>query len=191
MQTFWTRALLEQERDDYEPPAIRSGRVAQSHCEDAARSGGPFYCPGERTVYLEPGFLQALSDPAQAYVLAHLVAHHIQNFIGVHDAVRTRQLERGRNAAARLGVAYELQADCFAGIWAAEAETAGLLALPQPERLMEQVASVASRRVEIRGNQLLPEIFEHAPAESRAAWFERGREAGDPALCDPFPDDEE
>ena len=190
-QRHWAAALREQGREDFEPARVRGfTEPPRSACETEARADGPFYCAEEDTVYLQTEFLEELPRDAQAYLVGHLVAHHIQDFIGVTGEVNSRQLESGREEAARLGVAYELQADCFTGVWASAAEEDRVAGFDDLEAMFERVSEVAGERLDPAGSQLRPEIFSHAPAASRAVWFERGRESRDPGACDPFETDE-
>ena len=190
-QRHWATALSEQGRD-FQPAAVRGfTEPPRTDCETEAGSGGPFYCAEEDTIYLQTDLLGELARDAQAYLVGHLVAHHVQDFIGVTREVNSRQLESGREEAARLGVAYELQADCFTGVWAAAADEDGVARFDDPEAMFERVSELANERLDPAGPQLRPEIFSHAPAASRAVWFERGRESEDPAVCDSFQTGEE
>jgi hypothetical protein len=189
-QRYWAAVLQEEGRDDFESARVRGfSDRPRTECETAAQTGGPFYCDDDATIYLQTDFLTRLPPAGQAYVVAHLVAHHVQAAIGLTEALEARQLESGREEAARLGVAYELQADCFTGVWAAAAEADGVAGFDDLERMLERVSTLAGNRLDPAGPQLRPEIFAHAPATSRALWFERGRDTEDPALCTTYQTD--
>jgi len=153
---------------------------------------GPFYCPADEGVYLDTDFYGELSqrfgaagDFAQAYVIAHEVGHHIQKLTGVADQVQAAQQRASRTQGNQLQVAMELQADCYAGVWAAQNRERmepgdveeGLRAAHQ---IGDDVLQRASQGV------VIPESFTHGSAEQRMAWLKKGLETGDPDQCDTF-----
>jgi predicted metalloprotease len=157
---------------------------------------GPFYCPGDQKVYIDLRFyevmerkLGARGDFAQAYVIAHEVAHHVQNQLGVMqraDALRSRGGEAQANA---VSVRVELQADCFAGVWAARSQKANGWRL-EPGDIEEglNAASQIGDDTLQRKSQgtVVPESFTHGTSAQRVSWFRRGLETGDAARCDTF-----
>jgi predicted metalloprotease len=168
-----------------------------SACGLSSSATGPFYCPGDRKVYLDLSFFNALhqklgapGDFAQAYVLAHEVGHHVQNLTGTLDS----QPFRG-NANER-SVRVELQADCYAGVWGHEAAkpgraAAGLVELEpgDVEEGLNAAAAIGDDRLQKRSEgHVSPESFTHGSSEQRVAWFKRGMETGDPRACDTFAD---
>jgi len=157
---------------------------------------GPFYCPMDRQVYLDLGFWNTMSerlgaegDFAQAYVIAHEVGHHVQTLEGTADRVRQAQSQaRSQAEANRWQVAMELQADCYAGVWAARVGQAsgGQVTLESGD--IEEGLNAASRIGDdvLSGGQASPESFTHGSSEQRVEWLRRGLQSGDPAQCDTF-----
>ncbi len=157
---------------------------------------GPFYCPMDRQVYLDLGFWNTMSqqlgasgDFAQAYVIAHEVGHHVQTLEGTADRVRQAQSQaRSQAEANRWQVAMELQADCYAGVWAARVGQAsgGQVTLEPGD--IEEGLNAASRIGDdvLSGGRASPESFTHGSSEQRVEWLRRGLQSGDPAQCDTF-----
>jgi predicted metalloprotease len=171
-----------------------SGAV-QSACGFAQAAVGPFYCPGDRQVYIDLSFYQDLQsrfgapgDFAQAYVVAHEVGHHVQTLLGISErnmAARQRASEEEANA---LSVRQELQADCFAGIWAHNADRSRqLLEAGDIEEGLNAAAAIGDDRLQkqTRG-YVSPESFTHGSSEQRVRWFKRGFETGAVDSCDSF-----
>ena len=161
---------------------------------------GPFYCPTDRTVYLDLGFWQEMetqlgasgADFARAYVIAHEFGHHVQTLTGTSDQVRqAQQRARGEAEANQYSVALELQADCYAGVWAANAAAVsnGQVALEAGdlEEGMKTANAIGDDTLQRRsGRQVTPEGFTHGSAAQRVEWLRRGYQSGDPAVCDTF-----
>jgi hypothetical protein len=180
----------------YEPPTLVlfSGAV-QSACGFAQAAVGPFYCPGDRQVYIDLSFYQELQsrfgapgDFAQAYVVAHGVGHRVQTLLGISErtmAARQRASEAEANA---LSVRQELQADCFSGIWAHSADRSRqLLEAGDIEEGLNAAAAIGDDRMQkqTRG-YVSPESFTHGSSEQRVRWFKRGFESGSVESCDTF-----
>lgn len=168
----------------------------QSACGFAQSATGPFYCPGDRKVYLDLGFfdeldrkLGASGDFAQAYVLAHELGHHVQTLVGVESQVRSRQSSDPsvRNA---LSVRMELQADCFAGVWGHHANKGSGRVQLDPGDVEEGLAAAAAigddRLQRMQGGRIAPERFTHGSSAQRAEWLRRGLQSGDPNACNTF-----
>lgn len=180
----------------YEQPklVLFSGAV-QSACGFAQAAVGPFYCPGDRKVYIDLSFYQELQsrfgapgDFAQAYVVAHEVGHHVQTLLGISDrnmAARQRASEAEANA---LSVRQELQADCFAGIWAHNADRSRqLLEQGDIEEGLNAASAIGDDRLQKQSRgYIAPESFTHGSSEQRVRWFKRGLESGDVNSCDTF-----
>jgi uncharacterized protein len=179
----------------YEQPSLVlfSGAV-QSACGFAQAAVGPFYCPGDRKVYIDLSFYQDLQsrfgapgDFAQAYVVAHEVGHHVQTLLGISErnmAARQRASEAEANA---LSVRQELQADCFAGIWAHNADRSRLLEAGDIEEGLNAAAAIGDDRLQKQSRGYVsPESFTHGSSEQRVRWFKRGFESGSVDSCDTF-----
>jgi predicted metalloprotease len=182
----------------YEPPTLYlfSGAV-QSACGMAGAAVGPFYCPADRKVYIDLSFFEELDrrfgapgDFAQGYVVAHEVGHHVQNLTGVADQVHARRSRVSEVEGNRLQVKMELQADCYAGIWAREG-------LARNNRLEDGDIQEGLRAAEAIGDdtlqrkargQVVPESFTHGSSAQRMAWFRKGFDTGQVSACDTFRD---
>ena len=165
----------------------------QSGCGAAQAAMGPFYCPTDQRIYIDPQFFDELSrrfgapgDFAQAYVIAHEVGHHIQNLTGTLDEARRAQARAGRVEGNQIQVQVELQADCYAGVWAANArdERGSILEPGDIEEGMRAAEAIGDDTLQ-RSTQgrVVPETFTHGTAEQRMAALRRGLETGDPASC--------
>ena len=190
----WTK-LFAEAGDTYRPPVLvlfEDG--VSSACGFTSAAVGPFYCPGDDKVYIDLGFFRELQrmgaggDFAQAYVLAHEVGHHVQNLLGVSMAVQRRQRQLPKVEANRLSVLTELQADCYAGVWAHHAHTDRQLLEPGDlEEGMNAAAKIGDDALMSRaGARVRPEAFTHGTSEQRQQWLYRGLETGDPQACDTF-----
>jgi hypothetical protein len=189
-------AIFEAQGSDYQEPrlVLFSGAV-QSACGFADAAVGPFYCPPDQQVYLDTSFfadmerkLEASGDFAAAYVVAHEVGHHVQNQLGIMDRVNEVRGSGTSEQANQLSVMMELQADCFAGVWANHAQTQRNALEPGDiEEGLNAAAAVGDDRLQRRSQgYVVPESFTHGTSEQRVAWFRRGLETGDPDSCDTF-----
>jgi predicted metalloprotease len=179
----------------YTPPLLElfDGSV-QSACGYASAAAGPFYCPGDQRVYLDTSFFRDLArmggpgDFAAAYVIGHEVGHHVQTLLGTSDKVHAAQ-QRGNEATAnRLQVAMELQADCFAGVWAYHANQRNRVLEPGDvdEGLAAAQAIGDDRLQRNAGRRVTPDSFTHGSSAQRQQWLKTGLTTGDPAACDTF-----
>jgi predicted metalloprotease len=187
--------VFAQQRRRYEPPLLDlfDGSV-QSACGYASSAAGPFYCPGDRRVYLDTSFFRDLArlggpgDFAAAYVIGHEVGHHVQTLLGTSDQVHAAQ-QRGNQAAAnRLQVAMELQADCFAGVWAYHANQRNRVLEPgDVEEGLAAAAAIGDDRLQRNaGRRVTPDSFTHGSSAQRQQWLKTGLATGDPAACNTF-----
>ena len=162
-------------------------------CGAASSAVGPFYCPGDQVVYLDLSFygalqnqLRAAGDFAWAYVIAHEVGHHVQQQLGTSDEVRELQRDQGGEAN-ELSVRLELQADCYAGVWANTVYKKGDLEKGDVREALRAAGAVGDDRLQRQATGGIdPDGFTHGTSEQRRSWFERGYENGDPNACDTF-----
>jgi predicted metalloprotease len=163
----------------------------RSGCGQAAAAMGPFYCPADERVYIDLGFYQELASRfgapgqfAQAYVIAHEVGHHVQHVLGLDERVRAAQA-RSPRARNELSVRMELQADCFAGVWANSVQDRNRLDPGDLEQGLAAASAIGDDRIqEATTGRVNPDSFTHGSAEQRVRWFRRGFESGDAARCD-------
>jgi len=194
MEDTWP-GLLQSMGEQYVPPRlVLFSNTVQSACGYGEAASGPFYCPGDQKVYIDLSFFNELSrlgapgDFAQAYVIGHEVGHHVQNLLGISDRVRQMQ-SRGVEAEANaLSVMLELQADCFAGVWAYHANQQRQMLEPGDveEGLSAAAAIGDDRLLRMSGRAVQPESFTHGTSEQRAQWLRTGLSTGDCDACDTF-----
>ncbi|MBM7113716.1 neutral zinc metallopeptidase [Archangium primigenium] len=187
-------ALLSAEGVRYvQPRLVLFSEAVQSACGFQESAVGPFYCPGDQRVYLDLGFfrqleqqLDAPGDFARAYVVAHEVGHHVQNLLGI--SARVHEARGSRRDANALSVRQELQADCFAGIWAHHAQKQRHVLEPgDVEKGLNAASAIGDDTLQRRaGGHVVPESFTHGSSEQRVAWFRRGLEQGTLEACDTF-----
>ena len=179
----------------YEPPTlVLFTDMVRSGCGTASSQTGPFYCPLDRKVYLDLGFFHELArmggagDFAAAYVIGHEVGHHVQNLAGTADEVRSMQQRAGSAESNALSVRLELQADCYAGVWAARAhETETFLEPGDVEEGLAAAAAIGDDRLQrSAGRAAQPESFTHGSSAQRQRWLRAGLESGEPETCDTF-----
>src|SRR5690242_4549183 len=177
-------AVFEQRGAHYTPPKlVLFSRAIPSACGFANSAAGPFYCPEDSKVYLDLAFFQQLADEfqapgefAEAYVLAHEVGHHVQNLLGIASRVHAAQERASQAEGNQLSVKLELQADCFAGVWAHNAdETKHILEAGDVESALRAAAAVGDDTLQKRSQgYVVPESFTHGSAAERTGWFKRG-----------------
>ncbi len=165
-----------------------------SACGFASAATGPFYCPGDRKVYIDLAFYKELRDRfhapgdfAQAYVIAHEVGHHVQNLLGILPKVHAEQQRLGKTQANALQVRTELQADCFAGVWAHMADKKGILEVGDIDEALNAAAQIGDDTLQKQAQgYVVPDSFTHGSAAQRSRWFKRGYANGDIDTCDTF-----
>ncbi len=205
----WVTIVLDDIQDSWEVQFQQGGstyeRAKLALFEDGVETGGcgfapsqvgPFYCPADKTAYLDLSFIEELAtkyeaegDFAPAYVLAHEIGHHVQNITGVSSEVRNRQ-QRNPDDANDLSVRLELQADCLAGVWAHSTYEEGNLEDGDFEEGLAAAAAVGDDRLQKQaGAEVNPDTWTHGSSEQRQSWFTRGYESGDPDSCDTFSGD--
>ncbi len=189
-------AIFQANGQQYIPPKLVLYRDQMpTACGSGSAAAGPFYCPLDRKVYLDLGFFQQLSDEfqapgefAEAYVLAHEVGHHVQNLLGIAGKVRAAQERASEAQVNQLSVRLELQADCFAGVWAKHADqTKHILEQGDVEAALRAAAAVGDDTLQKRARgYVVPESFTHGSAAERTSWFKRGLTDGSIQGCDTF-----
>ncbi len=188
-EDVWSEILPQQAKVRYTPPTlVLFTNQVQSACGYTSAATGPFYCPGDRKLYLDFAFFRELKnefkaegDFAQAYVIAHEVGHHVQNLLGTMDKV-----QRAGNDN-RLSVALELQADCYAGVWAFYAAKKGLVEAGDPEEAIRAAGSVGDDTIQRRTTGYVrPDSFTHGSSQQRMQYFSKGMQSGDMRQCQTF-----
>jgi predicted metalloprotease len=195
-ETVWSDILPKQAGVRYRKPTLSlfTGSVS-SACGRASSAVGPFYCPGDEKIYIDFSFYRELKtqfkapgDFAQAYVLAHEVGHHIQNVTGMSDKVTAAQ-QRARSEAQsnQLSVALELQADCYAGVFAFYEQNKGYLEAGDIQEALTAASAVGDDNIQkMSQGYVVPDSFTHGSSQQRASWFQRGFQAGDMRQCNTF-----
>jgi predicted metalloprotease len=177
-----------------EPSLVLFRGATQTACGQGQAAMGPFYCPADQKVYIDLGFYEVLQkrlgapgDFAQAYVIAHEVGHHVQNLLGITgkmDQMRGRVSQAEYNA---MSVRLELQADCFAGVWANHAQRArAILEQGDVEEAMNAAAKIGDDALQGGKGRIVPESFTHGTSAQRARWFNTGLQQGSVKACDTF-----
>lgn len=191
----WGKLFSESGKHYENPKLVLFTDQVQSACGSASTAMGPFYCPGDHKLYLDMSFFHDLStrfgapgDFAQAYVVAHEVGHHVQNLLGIADKVHAAQQRASESGRNQLQVRMELQADCYAGIWAYRADQERhILEAGDVEEALAAASGVGDDRLQQQSQGVVvPESFTHGSSEQRMTWFSRGAKSGDPRQCDTF-----
>ena len=190
----WTAIFPRLGKQYQVPTLVLFSDQVSSACGYNTAASGPFYCPGDRKVYLDLGFFRELDqlgapgDFAQAYVISHEVGHHVQNLLGISGKVHDLQVHSGAAQANALSVLLELQADCFAGVWAHYADK--YRSLLEPGDVDEGIRAASAigddRLLKRAGKSISPESFTHGSSEQRTYWLRKGMVSGDIAACDTF-----
>ena len=195
-EDVWTAVFRENGAHAYPPPTLvlYSGSV-ESACGLSSAAAGPFYCPGDQKLYLDLDFFRELEqrfgapgDFARAYVIAHEVGHHVQDLVGTTELVQKARRSSSPELANRTLVKLELQADCYAGIWANRAERAHrIMESGDLEEALAAASAVGDDTLQRQAQgRVVPETFTHGSAEQRARWFRRGFDGGRLDDCDTF-----
>ena len=177
-----------------EPRIVLFPGQVETACGFASAATGPFYCPGDKQVYLDTTFFRELQtkfdasgDFAQAYVIAHEVGHHVQNLIGVLPKFNRMRQSMSEVEANRMSVRVELQADCFAGIWGKFVADKGLIEVGDLEEALNAANQIGDDTLQKRSQgYIVPDSFNHGTSEQRMKWFKRGFDSGDMDDCDTF-----
>ena len=185
---LWVREFSKMNRTYTEPRLVLFRGATESGCGFASSEVGPHYCSIDKTIYLDETFFDELTqrfgakggDVAEAYVIAHEVGHHVQNELGIMDRVEA-------NPSQEMSINLELQADCFAGLWANSIKDRGILEVGEIQEAMDAAAAVGDDRIQksVTG-QVNPETWTHGSSEERVSWFNKGYTTGSVFECDTF-----
>jgi predicted metalloprotease len=191
----WRVVFRQHNRTYVDPKLVLYSGATPSACGTAQTAVGPFYCPNDQRVYLDLRFFDDLKNRfgapgafAQAYVIAHEIGHHVQNLLGILGRVDEQRHYASAIESNQLSVRLELQADCFAGIWANQANrTRHILEQGDIEAGLNAAAAVGDDRLQMRARgYAVPESFTHGSSAQRVQWFKRGLDSGDLPACDTF-----
>ncbi|HVY99980.1 MAG TPA: neutral zinc metallopeptidase [Dongiaceae bacterium] len=190
----WSAVFRDMGRTYVDPHLVLFAGQVQSACGFAETAMGPFYCPGDSKVYIDLGFydelkqrLGAPGDFAQAYVIAHEVGHHVQHLLGITDKVDRLQGSLSESQANALSVRVELQADCFAGVWAYHAKEQNIVEPGDIDEALNAAAAVGDDRLQRQGQgYVVPDSFTHGSSAQRVRWFKAGFARGELGDCDTF-----
>ena len=209
-EEVWHQVFNEGGQTYQEPSLVLFNRQVNSACGSATAATGPFYCPGDQTVYLDTSFFVEMrqnlditgdqqysgdqenqgkaGDFAQAYVISHEVGHHVQTLLGITQQINEASRQVTRAQANKLSVLQELQADCFAGVWAnRNQQRVQFLEAGDVEEAISAAGQIGDDRLaRASGGQVVPDNFTHGTSQQRVTWLTRGLESGDIQLCDTF-----
>jgi predicted metalloprotease len=193
-EDVWSR-IFRQSNSQYRPPTLvlYDGQVS-SACGLGQAAMGPFYCPGDEKLYIDLSFFRDLQtrfgapgDFAQAYVIAHEVAHHVQKLTGAFNRMESARARGSQAEANQMSVRTELQADCYAGIWGYHAGAMNQLEPGDIAEALNAATAIGDDRLQKQGQgRVVPESFTHGSSEQRMRWFKRGFDSGRPQDCDTF-----
>lgn len=193
-EDVWTDIFTKIGRNYAPPKLVLYSDVTTTGCGYGEAAMGPFYCPEDRTVYIDLSFYQDMKrrlggggDFALGYVLAHEVGHHIQNLLGISQKMEEAKRGASKAEANQLSVKLELQADCFAGVWGNVMQNAGVLEVGDVEEALKTAEAIGDDRLQRESSgRVVPDSFTHGTSKQRYTWFKRGFDTGDPAACDTF-----
>lgn len=195
VQNFWERSFQEAGRDYPRSTLVLYTRgTPTAGCGFGQAAVGPFYCPADEKVYIDLSFFNDLAsrfgapgDFAQAYVIAHEIAHHVQNVLGISDQVRAQQQSADQQTVNDLSVRLELQADCLSGVWANSAYGRDALSAGDLEEGIGAAQAVGDDAIQSSAGQPInPDSFTHGSSAERVMWFRTGFDTGDINACDTF-----
>ncbi|MBX9563267.1 neutral zinc metallopeptidase [Aeromonas hydrophila] len=187
--------IFQQSGSRYQAPQLVLYRGAtRTGCGQGQSVMGPFYCPADRTVYIDLSFYQEMRDKlgadgdfAQGYVVAHELGHHVQNLLGIERKMREQQQGLSRAEQNKLSVKLELQADCFAGVWGHYMQREQVLEHGDLEEALNAAQAIGDDRLQQQSQgRVIPDSFTHGSSAQRYAWFKRGFDSGKPASCNTF-----
>ncbi|TCQ80946.1 hypothetical protein EDF68_102233 [Ochrobactrum sp. BH3] len=196
-EDVWS-GIFQSRGQTYTPPTmVLFSDGVRSACGMASSASGPFYCPGDRKLYLDLTFFNELAnrfgasgDFANAYVISHEVGHHVQNLLGILPRFNKMRQQMNEAQANQMSVRVELQADCFAGVWGYYTDQKGILEAGDLEEAINAAHQIGDDTLQKRSQgYVVPESFNHGTSAQRAKWFQRGFESGKIESCDTFSGD--
>jgi predicted metalloprotease len=191
----WRMLFAKSGKTYQDPKLVLFSGSTDTACGLGQSASGPFYCPGDNKVYIDLVFFKELGsrfgapgDFAQAYVIGHEVGHHVQNLLGISDQVQAERQRSNPTRANQLSVKLELQADCFAGVWAHHADrTRQVLEAGDVDEGLNAASAIGDDRLQKQSQgHVVPDSFTHGSSTQRVRWFKRGIESGDPGVCNTF-----
>lgn len=192
-QALWRQEFSQRGKTYQNAKLVMFTGATQTACGQGMAATGPFYCPPDQRVYIDLSFydelerrLGAKGDFAQAYVISHEIGHHVQNLLGVSDKVHKASASQQKGEEG-LSVRLELQADCYAGLWAHAAEKRGILEVGDIDEALGAAAAIGDDRLQKQsGGRVQPEKWTHGSSAQRSRWFKTGYERGTMEACDTF-----
>ncbi len=196
-EDVWTPLFRDMGRRYIEPKLVLYRDATRSECGVGQSAMGPFYCPADQRVYLDLVFFDDLARRfkapgqfPQAYVIAHEIGHHVQNLLGISGKVEQAREKMSKRDANALSVRLELQADCFAGVWANRADQARggkMIDDKDVEQALAAASAIGDDRLQRQAQgRVVPDSFTHGSSAQRTRWFRVGLDSGDPMKCDTF-----
>ena len=196
-EDVWGNIFKQENKTYQDPRLVLFTGATPTACGTGQSAMGPFYCPSDKTVYIDLSFYQDMKnklgadgDFAQAYVVAHEVGHHVQNLLGIADRVRSlQQQSRSPAEVNHLSVQLELQADCFAGVWGYHMNLEQALENGDLEEALNAARAIGDDRLQKQAQgYVVPDSFTHGTSEQRYTWFKRGFDSGKMSSCNTFAD---
>jgi predicted metalloprotease len=194
-EDVWSQVFKERGRTYQEPSLVLFSGKVESACGYAQAAMGPFYCPGDKKVYIDLSFYRDLQikmnspgDFARAYVVAHEIGHHVQNLLGISEKVDQLRQRLSKAEYNKVSVRLELQADCFAGVWTNRADQMhGILEKGDIEEALNAASNIGDDRLQQQARgYVTPDSFTHGSSAQRVRWFSHGYKSGDIDSCDTF-----
>ncbi|TBL97208.1 neutral zinc metallopeptidase [Hafnia alvei] len=190
----WSQLFQKMGKQYQDPKLVLYRGATRTGCGTGQSVMGPFYCPADKTVYIDLSFYQEMKDKlgadgdfAQGYVVAHEVGHHVQNLLGIEPKIRQMQQGASKTEQNRLSVKMELQADCFAGVWGHFMQNQQVLEQGDLEEALNAAQAIGDDRLQQQSQgRVIPDSFTHGTSEQRYTWFKRGFDSGNPNSCNTF-----
>lgn len=190
----WSQLFQKMGKQYQDPKLVLYRGATRTGCGTGQSVMGPFYCPADKTVYIDLSFYQEMKDKlgadgdfAQGYVVAHEVGHHVQNLLGIEPKIRQMQQGASKAEQNRHSVKMELQADCFAGVWGHFMQNQQVLEQGDLEEALNAAQAIGDDRLQQQSQgRVIPDSFTHGTSEQRYTWFKRGFDSGNPNSCNTF-----